>query len=467
MTRSERWSLAILCVAACVLRAAPFFREGGVLGWPVDYDEGVYLSAARLLTHGSLPWRDFAFVHPPGVLFFLAPFTALEPRAALEAARWVVTLVGVANVALVFAVVRTRTSFVGALAAAALYAGWTEALGAERRLLIEPLLNLACLGSAWAVLRPERSPRAIALAGALLGLALCVKSWAVLWVAGALAAAPSPRVAAKWLVAALLVALAVSGWLVLFAPRAAWDATIAVHLSRPPDGDLSRLGRLREMFYARSVLPAATVLLTLPWLVRRARDAGVRFFAVTLSLVVVAFLASAAWWNQYDSHLAAAVSPLAGLGVGFATERFRVRTAGAIVLALVLGVPGALASLEFLGFRDPEQVARAASIARVAPVSAKVCAFEVGDALLANRWPAAPIDSYGQQLIDAMASGRRFDSTNAAFADEASQASVWSQLVSCDVVVLGWRCAGQCHARARTRFDEGFIEVVPDIFVKR
>ena len=38
------------------------------MGYPMDYDEGVYSSAAPLLLRGDLPYRDFIFVHPPGSL---------------------------------------------------------------------------------------------------------------------------------------------------------------------------------------------------------------------------------------------------------------------------------------------------------------------------------------------------------------------------------------------------------------
>ena len=45
----------------------------GLLTGVAEYDDGVYLGAAIRLTEGTLPYRDFAFVQPPGILLLVTP----------------------------------------------------------------------------------------------------------------------------------------------------------------------------------------------------------------------------------------------------------------------------------------------------------------------------------------------------------------------------------------------------------
>lgn len=473
---SEWWVLVALLVGAWALRVAPFLSPSGVVGWPVDYDEGVYVAGAQLLARGALPWRDFAFVHPPGILYALAPFTLLEPRSALIAARVAMTFVGTLNVALVFLAVRPRGGLSGAVVGAALYAAWPEVVYADRRVLIEPLLSLFCLlaiqslavaPDAEATTPSRGAPRW--LAGLMLGLALAVKSWAVLWFIGALSAAPSPRVAMRWLMVALGTFALVTGWLLLADTGAAWDMLIRVHLARPPDGDLSRLIRLREMFVARSVVPIVTLAVTAPWLLKNAGTPVVRALGATFSLLVAAFMASAAWWNQYDAHLATVMAPLVGLGVGMTLEawRVRVRLAGAVVLGGLAAIPGVREVSRSFEMLDPDQTVRAHAIARVAPPDAAVCAFDVEDVLLANRWPSPPVDSYGQGLADATRGGHRYPSTGDAFATEESQHSLRAQLERCDVVVRGWRGEAQMNGATKAWLDRTFQAREPEVFLRR
>ena len=82
-------------VAALLIRVLPRGLSGAV-----DYDEGVYIEAAWALRHGFLPWRDFVFVHPPGILLWLAPLTVGGPKLALLLGRLGSALAGATNVVL-------------------------------------------------------------------------------------------------------------------------------------------------------------------------------------------------------------------------------------------------------------------------------------------------------------------------------------------------------------------------------
>ena len=77
--RSSRSDLAILAGVvglAFLVRLLPVLRGVGLFGM-IDYDDGVYFGSASALIHGLIPYRDFLLLHPPGILYVLAPFAAL------------------------------------------------------------------------------------------------------------------------------------------------------------------------------------------------------------------------------------------------------------------------------------------------------------------------------------------------------------------------------------------------------
>ncbi|MGH3248333.1 MAG: hypothetical protein ACRDOI_19320, partial [Trebonia sp.] len=67
--------LAILTatVLALALRLFLVTRSGFLTSGTVEYDDGVYLGAALRLLHGALPYKDYAFVQPPGIVVVALP----------------------------------------------------------------------------------------------------------------------------------------------------------------------------------------------------------------------------------------------------------------------------------------------------------------------------------------------------------------------------------------------------------
>jgi len=67
----------VLATAAAVLagvaRLVPVLRGGGLAGLG-NYDDGVYYASGTALLNGILPYRDYVFLHPPGIVVMLAPF---------------------------------------------------------------------------------------------------------------------------------------------------------------------------------------------------------------------------------------------------------------------------------------------------------------------------------------------------------------------------------------------------------
>src|SRR5262249_60876208 len=64
--------IAAATVLALGLRICEPSRPGYLLGL-TEYDDGSYFGSAVHLVGGILPYRDFIFVQPPGILLLMAP----------------------------------------------------------------------------------------------------------------------------------------------------------------------------------------------------------------------------------------------------------------------------------------------------------------------------------------------------------------------------------------------------------
>ena len=191
------WQLAAIAVAAFVIRLVPVLLTGGLHGI-IDYDDSVYMGAALAFVDGRIPYRDFALLHPPGIVYLLSPFAALSwftsDAAAFAAARLGFMALGAANTFLV-GLVASRCGRRAALAAALLYAVWIVAVRVERSTwLIAPqsaLLLLALLALTYprssTVGGPRVTWRKAAAVGVLIGLSCAIQIWGALVLAVVLA----------------------------------------------------------------------------------------------------------------------------------------------------------------------------------------------------------------------------------------------------------------------------------------
>src|SRR5207302_1506072 len=84
-------------------------------------DEFVYLALGRDVAHGAIPYRDFSFFHPPGILVVLA---LLDPLVGLwwPLARIADILIDSVTASLVWYLAAHRYSRPAGFAAGALYA---------------------------------------------------------------------------------------------------------------------------------------------------------------------------------------------------------------------------------------------------------------------------------------------------------------------------------------------------------
>ena len=176
-------AILLLTVLALGIRLFTLTRTGFLTG-VAEYDDGVYLGGAIRLTQGALPYRDFAFVQPPGMLLLMTPVAVVArmagTTAALAFARLLTVFASTACVPLAGSMVRHRGTLVATVTCGIL-AVYPDDIAAAHTLLLEPWMNLFCLVAASAAFsngmlaRPAR----LAWAGVALGVASAVKFWAV------------------------------------------------------------------------------------------------------------------------------------------------------------------------------------------------------------------------------------------------------------------------------------------------
>jgi alpha-1,2-mannosyltransferase len=178
--------IVILAAAglALALRLYVLSRPGYLTG-VTEYDDGVYLGGAIRLISGSLPYRDFAFVQPPGILLLMAPVATIAKLStathAMAAARLLTVLASTACVALVGHLVRYRGVFV-TLVSCGILAVYPDDITTAHTLILEPWMNLLLLIGVCIAFRRGRlaSPQRLLWAGVAIGFAGAVKYWAAL-----------------------------------------------------------------------------------------------------------------------------------------------------------------------------------------------------------------------------------------------------------------------------------------------
>ncbi len=484
----RRWAVVVIStIAACggLLRLAALLPSPA--GFPADYDEGVYSAAASLLLRGQWPYADYVFVHPPGIVYLLAPLGALDPTTAFAGARLLSVAAGVATIALIGATVHRRWGLLAATAGASLYAVFPEAVYVEHGVFLEPWLNLLCVAAVACWLNAgERSPGraewwALA-AGGCIAAAGSVKLWAAAALLALVVAPPSARRLRCYVsFAAGIVVTAAVLWLPVLvrAPGAVIDQVVLFQAGRPEDGVTSVVARLEFIFSGPSAAQtrhvAATVLAIAGVVVvlgRRWRDRLGRIAVCWLIVLVGFFLLSATYWDQYNAALAPSMSLLGAAAASVVPaawrrgRRSRLLAAGAAAV-LVLAVAGGLfRSVREILPRSDDLAATAADIAGSVPADACVVAFEPGWLLAADRLPDAgpadllSVDPYAAQLgLVVREADGQVTSTGDAFAGQPAGPEVYSALSSCRYLLLGWRGHWQLSAQQQAWVSQNFRQL--------
>lgn len=155
----------------------------GLLNFP---DSGVYFAASFHLVTGAMPYRDFTFVQPPGILLLMSPVTLISRLIGTHdgfiLARVVDALVTALNASLLAWLIRHRGRTAMVVAGAGL-ALMPVAAFVSSGVRLEPfLVCFILLGSLAVFSRNEdrdASTRQLVVCGLLFGAAALVKLWAL------------------------------------------------------------------------------------------------------------------------------------------------------------------------------------------------------------------------------------------------------------------------------------------------
>ena len=452
--------LAILTatVLALALRLFLVTRPGFLTSGTVEYDDGVYLGAALRLLHGALPYKDYAFLQPPGIIVVALPGAALgsltSQATGLAAARILSVLASTACVPLAGRLVRHR-GVIACAVTAGLLAVYPADVLSGRTLLLEPWLNLACLLAANAAFREGRlaSPRWLAWAGVAFGCGIAIKFWAAVPAAVLLAAcliAKPPAQTSRARRAGALLGGAAGGFVVLAGPFALADPagfireTLLDQVSRVGsytpislrlahltglidvlgrDGKVAAPGTTTHSLFAMGA-EASTHIVAVGWPAYAAAAVGIALIAsgylrrlrqrtplewfalVTAVLATAAIIGYSAFFYHYPDFPApwlaitvgAAVASLACLIKGTAPRARLARRALAAAVAVVIL---AVAGIEARELAPAHVPASPANVSALVPAGSCLVADQVSFAVAADRF-AAPSPGC-PDLIDSLA----------------------------------------------------------------
>jgi hypothetical protein len=340
-------------VLALGLRIYELSRPGYLLGL-TEYDDGSYFGSSVHLVGGILPYRDFVFVQPPGILLLMAPVALVAKvtgtAAGMAIGRVLTMLASAAGVVLVGLLVRHRGAL-AALIACGVLAVFPASIAAAHTVLVEPWLVLFCLLGALAVFDRDRltaSGRRLAWGGVAFGFAGAIEGWALVPVLVVLA------ISLPWVRRALTFAAGVAGAFLVavlpfavLAPGRFYQSLIVAQVGhRAAVLRVPVWGRLKEMAGLSHVnLPGqadllvaqvhlrehSTIVFTVVILVlltvgglaaeiavtRRPPPPLDGFALVTSALIVILFLLP----TQFHYHFAAFLAPFLGLAIALPAAR--------------------------------------------------------------------------------------------------------------------------------------------------
>jgi alpha-1,2-mannosyltransferase len=342
---------------AFLVRLIPVLTGGG-LGSYGRYDDGVYYTASDALTFGRVPYRDFTFLHPPGLPLVLVPFALLgrltSDPVGMAAGRLAFMGVGAVNAVLV-AVLASRWGKGAGIAAGVLYACWLPAVYSEQSTLLEPLGGTALLVALLLLLKRTGPTSTLVqiLAGVALGLGCTMKIWYAAPLAAVLIwqlVARKPRIA-LWVAAGSALAMTVVLLPFLIIARSAmFDMVVRDQLRRPP-GTSPRAVRLYSILGINTFLRGhGDARLAMVWVIGlmlaaaaavclRDRDARVIVWLGLVNLAVL--LISPSYFAHYAALTAAPLAIVFGIGVGTLAASLRSGTGLSVAvfgLAIVLAV---------------------------------------------------------------------------------------------------------------------------------
>ena len=500
--------IAVATLLALALRIYYQYTRPGFLLSVTEYDDGPYFGSAVRLVHGSLPYRDFVLVQPPGITLLMSPAGLLSNLTGtawgMAIGRLLTALASTAGVVLAGLLVRHR-GLLAVLVACGITAVYPNGVAAAHTVLVEPWLVLFCLAGAVAVFDGDKlatSTRRLAWGGAAFGFAGAVEAWAIVPVIVLLVLlAPQIRRAA------VFAAGVAAGFVVpvlpfaAIAPRQFYQSLIVAQIgSRAHAHRVNLWVRLKNitgvvnlplghggvLLAGLAIVAFAALAYVIAWYRTGQPPARLDWFAaVTAALAVVMFL----WPPQFHYHFSAFLAPFLALVIALPAARLLAATqpAGATRPAeggqpadreqrgvswqsrFAFGLAGlALAAMAVSQFQADSVTPKVlgpvpAAVQRIVPAGACVLTDQASLTINANRFvssvPGCPqiVDSLGTDL--ALSHGLK-PGTGAARV--AAVAAVWRSAFSHAQYVLLTRINARRIAWTpgiQAYFDANFVQV--------
>jgi glycosyl transferase family 87 len=408
-----------------------------------SYDTGVYLAATIHFISGVMPYRDFTFVQPPGILLLMSPAAVFGrifgTHDAFELVRVIGAVFTALNASLIAWIVRRRGSIAMVIAGVGLALS-PVAFWVSSSLTLEPFcLFFVLVGTALVFARDDEdaTTKYLIVAGVFLGIAGAIKLWAVIPFI-ALVVCLTPRYRKR--VVAFVIGAAASFVVLclpflLLAPSNFVSQVFTEQLLRkaPPYEAASILNRLIVLtgFQPTTAAPtklealAAFIVLGLValWAFRHrlSHDAADYFFLITAALSVIALLSTKEFFFYYGYFSAPFLWAVAGISLARLIRPVRERVAalpvrrsvrqlfaivsaaigGLFLFAMVLYVSSFYSAYAFVsGVYGPWL----SQVAEYVPSGSCVVYAEVSYGVYANRFftndPRCPVivDPYGMYM---------------------------------------------------------------------
>jgi alpha-1,2-mannosyltransferase len=413
-------------VVSLALRVYQLSRPGFLLG-VTEYDDGPYFGSAVRLLDGSVPYRDFVLVQPPGITLLMVPAALLAKltgtAGGMAAGRILTTLASAAGVALGGLLVRHR-GVLATLVTCGILAVYPASVAASRTVLVEPWLVLFCLIGAVTVFDGDwltASRRRLAWAGVAFGFAGAVEGWAIVPALVVLIAVGwSGGMRGRMRRAGIYAGGVAAGFLIPVVPFAAaspsgfYRSLITAQIGpRAHPQRVSIWVRLRNMagitdIHLPSHAPVALITLAIAgtiiiltiaaWRLTRQPPAALDVFAlVTTTAVAVMFL----WPDQFHYHFPAFLAPFLAMAIALPAARLTAAIETArpgltsltrwaipgVAAAALIGFTALHVGMEMhLGRYASMSTAASARIERIVPAGACVVTDQVSYLILDNRF---------------------------------------------------------------------------------
>jgi Glycosyltransferase family 87 len=297
------------------------------------------------LIGGSIPYRDFVLVQPPGISLLLAPVAALSrltgTDAGLAVARVMTACAGAASVVLCGLLVRWAGLIVVILTCG-IVAIHPDAAQASQTVFLEPWLVLFTLLGAVAAFDHgslTTSKTRLGWAGAAFGVACAIKIWAAvpaLVMISLLVAIRGRHATARFLTGLAAALAATIGPFFVMAPRAFVEDVLVAQLARVDRSRTDLSHRLNSLFgltdlslsshtivvVSIALLTAIAALSVIHWWPRAHRPLALESFAL---IGVAATFAMFLWPADYYTHYAAFFVPFLALAGSLCAGRLTAR----------------------------------------------------------------------------------------------------------------------------------------------